>query len=389
MLLSRWLIYKIIVFYCFLSSARACMTLGDNAYVDMVLSVIALMILPGYYYEHTFKRSIAAFFLVVAAMYTMHGTWLLSAYAAQFFMVLIPAQLIFLKRRYQVELFNTLSKWYAVLLAASCVWWILWLLGAPLPHSTTGKLIWENGSYGYAIENYYLFRNTIDLNPYLSPIDIYRFNGFFLEPGHIGTITCVFLFANKYDFTRKINIIFLVIIIVSLSAAAYLLAVVGYCLYRYSRDGLRVVMPILAIIGAIVLAAQYNGGDNIINNMVFAKFTRENGAIDGRFSAETLNLWNQYLMSDQLIQGMGVVEIHQSAGFKVYLIMFGLLGASLVLMAYWSIVKVNDSRLGRFMFVLLVFSFIQRVYCFWDAFLDPYILGMAYLKAKDEKFIGT
>lgn len=381
---KNWLAYKIIVFYCFLASARACMTFGENPYLDFALAILALIILPGKFFEHTLKRTVGAFFLVVAAMYTMHGSWLVSAYIAQFATVFIPAQLIFLKKEYQIDLFVSLSKWFAILLAASGIWWLLWLIGVPLPHQSSGKLDWENGQYGYMVQNYYLFRHSVDLNPYLTPPQVLRFNGFFLEPGHMGTITSIFLFANKFDLKKWQNIIFLFIIAVSLSAAAYIITAIGYCMYRYARDRFKVMLPLLAIMFGILIASLYNGGDNIINNTVFAKFTRENGAVEGRFSAGTLALWDQVVANGQLLFGVGAgADIHQSAGYKVFLIMNGLFGAALVVVSYWIIQLINRSKFGLYLFILFIISFIQRTYCFWDAFLDPYILGCAYLSTTE------
>lgn len=378
-----WLSYKIIVFYCFLSSARACLTLGDNPMIDLALSAIGLIIVPPSFYQQSKQKICAAFFLGLAAMYTMLGGNL-TGYVAQFVMVLIPIQIIFLDSEHQIDLFKTLSTWYAVLLGISILWWILFLVGIPLPHISQ-KFSWGYDEYGFIHQNYFFFRHSIRLNPYVLLDIVPRFNGFFLEPGHIGTITSLFLFANNYNLKNRLNIIFLVVIIISFSAAAYVLTLLGYLLYRFSERLSNIVVPVIISIIAVIIISVYNDGNNLVNELIFGKITREQGAVDGRFSAQTQMLWEQILSDGRIWFGVGAgAKVPQSAGYKVFLIMNGIFGAFLIIMAYWYIMLSNYSKKGLYMFVLLMISFLQRCYCFWDAFLDPYILGMIYLQISNQ-----
>ena len=376
---KNWLIYKLLVFYCFLSSARACMTLGDNQWVDMALALVGFALMqPHCSYQITFPKIWASLFLGLAAMYTMHyGN--ITGYFAQLCMVLIPIQIIFLKPEYQLNLFESLSKWYAILLTASVIWWVLWLLGVPLPNITQ-KLSWQVNNYGYLNQNYFLFRNSINLSPNIPPVNLYRFNGFFLEPGHIGTITSLFLFANRFDLRKRINIIYLMVIILSFSAAAYVLTALGYFLYRFSDKPSKIILPLILTLIGIVVISSYNGGDNAINEYIFGKITREQGAIDGRFSKQTQLVWDKTVASGDIFWGLGTIQLKNSAGYKVYLIMNGIFGAFLTIMAYWFILRSNYSKIGFCMLTVIIISFLQRTYPFWDAFLDPYILGTAYLQ---------
>lgn len=360
------------------------MTLGDNPYIDLVLSVIALAVVPKNYFIHTPQRTYAAFFLAIAVMYTMVGATI-AGYFAQFAMIFLPLQLIFLKGEYQVELYQWLSKWFALLLSASLVWWLLWLIGIPLPH-TDVKLVWQHDDWGFIHQNFFLFQNHIALNPYRLTETIFRFNGFFLEPGHLGTVTSVFLFVNKYDFKKWTNIVFIIIIALSLSSAAYALTIIGYCFYRYTVDRWKVVLPIVGFSASLFLVSQLNGGENVVNDVIVGKFTREQGAIEGRFSTQTKELWEQAVADGSIIFGKGAsAQLKESAGYKVFMLMNGIFGAILTLLGYWLVQRINQSRLGLCLFILMVISFLQRTYCFWDAFLDPYILGTAYFQLSDER----
>lgn len=361
------------------------MTFGDNPYIDLVLSVIALAIVPKNFFIHTPQRVYASFFLAVAVMYTMLGSTI-TGYLAQFSMIFLPLQLVFLKNEYQVDLYKWLSKWYAILLCVSMGWWTLWLIGVPLPHNEI-KLVWQHDDWGFIHQNYFLFQHHIALNPYRLTETVFRFNGFFLEPGHVGTITSIFLFVNRYDLKKWTSIVFIVVIALSLSSAAYALTLIGYCLYRYTVDYWKVVLPIAGILVAIILFSQMNEGDNVVSDIIIGKFTREQGAIEGRFSSQTKELWRQAIADGSIWFGKGAgIQIKESAGYKVFVLMNGVFGAVLTLLGYWIIQRINYSKLGFCLFILMVISFLQRTYCFWDAFLDPYILGTAYLQLTDERY---
>lgn len=359
------------------------MTLGDNAMIDLALSAIAIIILPPNYYQQSKQKICAAFFLGLAAMYTMFGGNL-TGYIAQFVMVLIPIQIIFLNSERQIDLFRNISTWYAILLSISVLWWLMYLSGIPLPHISQ-RLPWQYNDYGFIHQNYFLFRHTINLSPYTVLEPLPRFNGFFLEPGHIGTITSLFLFAHRFDLKNKLSIIYLVVIILSFSAAAYVLTFLGYLLYRFSDSLNKIIVPIFITCILIIVITTYNDGNNPINELIFGKITRKQGAVEGRFSAQTQLLWSQILADGRIWLGIGGgAKVPQSAGYKVFLIMNGILGAFLTIMAYWYIMLSNYSKRGLYLFCLLMVSFLQRCYCFWDAFLDPYILGIVYLQTNNQ-----
>lgn len=388
---SKWLICKIAFFYAFLSSARACMTLGDNQYIDMLLAIICiLIILPNTWLSVSNTKIISSLFLLIGAAYTMHGSPNITAYLAQIFMVLIPVILIFLRFEYQIDVFKSFSNWYSILLLCSLIFWGLFLLGVPLPH-TSQKIEYYYDNYGMMLNNYYLFRETISLNPYILPIEFRRFNGFFLEPGHIGTITSFFLYANGFNMKKRCNIIFLITIILSFSAASYILIILGFLFFKYgtSQKKLKkILLPFILILISIFFISQYNGGKNIINTVIFEKVTRENGAIEGRFSSTTQKTWNTFLSSNDLLWGLGTgANVPNSAGYKVFLINNGLIGVLFVLIAYWGIQKIWASKVGYLMFILYLISFTQRTYCYWDAFLDPFILGIPFLYSMSSKKI--
>ncbi len=57
----------------------------------------------------------------------------------------------------------------------------------------------------------------------------YRFNGPFLEPGHLSMIVAILLYANKYDFKNNRYLwVLLVTIVLSFGLAGYVITIIGF-----------------------------------------------------------------------------------------------------------------------------------------------------------------
>ncbi|MDE7397613.1 MAG: hypothetical protein K2M98_07800, partial [Muribaculum sp.] len=199
----------------------------------------------------------------------------------------------------------------------------------------------------------------------------------------MGTITSFFLYANRYDLKQRRNLVYIVAIVLSMSAAAFLLVLIGYMIMRFNKRKTLVIVTVVWFSLLLLVASVYNGGDNIINELIIGKFTRDSGALGGRIAEWTAQLWDKSVRHGEIIFGLGadaLKQMTQSSGYKVYILQNGLVGVVLTVLAYWLIQRTCVSRLGKLMFLLYLLSFLQRTYCFWDAFLDPFILGIAYLK---------
>lgn len=387
---KSWLAVKIFCFYGFLASARACMTLGDNSYVDLILLLLCVILTPSVCYAVTNIKLLAAIVLGLGAAYTMHGATNITAYAAQIFMIGIPVYLLFLKPKYQLDIWNDLTNWYAILLVGSLIIWAcVYYIKIPLPH-TSQYVDYYYDDWGLIVNNYlFLYREPISLNPYAVPDLLHRFNGFFLEPGHLGTITAFILYVNGYDLKEKRNLIFLIAILLTLSAAAYVILALGYLLHLYVKKKCTVLFIVfLMMVSCIGFFSVYNKGDNAFNQIIWGKLTRDEGAIEGRFSAQTQKTWDEFINSADVLWGQGVnANTPNSAGYKVFIIVNGILGSFLVVSAYWLIQRAYPSKMGYGLFVLYLISFLQRVYWNWDAFLDPLILGIPLLYKKHKEYL--
>lgn len=384
---TRWLIIELIIFYCVLSSARAVCTFGQNTIIDAVLSLIVFIYFSS---NNLFKFSqgtlTASFLLIIAILWSMHGCEL-HAYLGEILMVSIPLMLINLKSHKQIELLIFMSKALAIVLLISFIAWFASFWGIQLPHTT--EYLDFDYTYGVISENYFLYRNTISLGSSGVEIiqDYYRFNGIFLEPGHTGTIVAFFLMANQYDLSKWYNKILLGILLITLSAAAYVLALLGYVFIMVNKKkGIKMLLYFFLILIAISFVINYNGGDNAINQTIVEKLFGSGSGVQNRFTDEVKRAYdNLWANGEFLLGASNKVNVSHSAGYKVFIIQQGLLGSFLVVMAYYFIQRAFPTKLGFFFFILVMVSFVQRVYFSWDAFLDPYILGLSNMLLTNKK----
>ncbi len=371
-------IINLIILYCFLASARACMTFGENLWVEFGAAVICIFYFSS---EGAIKFSnssiIASLLLLVSSIYYIHGGSF-AGYVSKAMLVSLAVVLINLKDSWKIELFQTLSKWFGILLGLSIFWWLLHFI-IPLPSVIT---LVDFGNTQIHTQNYFIFRETL-YKEYNTEF-LQRFQGMFLEPGHLGTISALFLVINSFDFKKIENCFFLIACILSLSASSYLIVALGYVCYRFTENGnLRLFITLLLLLGVILFFMNYNGGDNYINNFIFSKLTREDGAVEGRVSLSVLSMYENMLNSgNDLFFGKGwqLEDMdNRGAGIILFFVVTGVFGTVLLILAYYSIYHCSKSRYGLFIFIIYLVSFLQRTYPYWDAFTLPFILGLPFI----------
>ena len=285
--------------------------------------------------------------------------------------------LINIKNEWRTELFDKISTWFAILLSISIFAWLIHLF-YPLPHTT----IIEDSAWNHPrpIYNYFLFR---EFDQYDDGPGFARFQSFFLEPGHLGTIVALFLFANRFDFLKKRNIVFLLAIILSLSASAYVLVGIGSLLYRHSKkSSSKFILGVLFVFAFIFFFTFYNDGDNVVNNLIFGKLTRDEGAIEGRVTLYVIQKFNNmWSTGNDLLFGTGLFGKDEflGAGIIIYFVQQGIVGTILLFLVYFCIYKSCKSGYGLLFFFIYLISFSQRTYPYWDFFIIPFILGLSYV----------
>ena len=114
--------------------------------------------------------------------------------------------------------------------------------------------------------------------------DKWRFSGYFLEPAHIGVASTVLLISQNYNFRKWYNLILLLTVIISFSLAAYVLFIFGlYVKLLLSSKHFVLYTFILLFISLIVvlIALNYEQGDNFFNKYIFERLSFEDGEMVG------------------------------------------------------------------------------------------------------------
>ena len=265
------------------------------------------------------------------------------------------------------DIFRFFTRSFSLLLAISVFSWILYLCGVPLPYF---EISFNEDQYKF--DNYYFFiHNHVDM---LLPYS--RFSGVFLEPGQLGMIAAFFLSANKFELKKKEILIIFIALIMTFSLAAYMLLFVSASVYftLYSKKPIRnFILWGLGCYLTYSFFANYNNGDNIINILIFERLEIVDGDLAGnnRFSSRLDDYYTHFVNSYDSLMGIGTVEYMKlplgiNAGYKVFLIQFGFIGAFLTLVFYLALFLGSSTKMVWMLFFVYLLCFLQAAYALWE-----------------------
>ena len=281
---------------------------------------------------------------------------------------------------YLKDLLHFVTKWLAILLIPA-----LFIYGATLfvPLPNLGTLTHPN--YEPYINYLFYIKTTFDYG------NIVRFNAFFLEPGHLSLLCTFLIMANRYQFKRCPWLwILLVSIIFSFSLAGYVLTAIGYLIININSIG-----KLLAAIGlaaAFVVGVLYwNGGDNPMNELIISRLEYdETSGIKGnnRFFDNTDYEYSKALGTKYFwisVKGKANMELIGGAGYKIYILQFGMIGVILALLFYLSVIPPKpDWRFTLCFLFIYILCFFQRAYPLWYSWLFPYVVGLYVAKGDND-----
>jgi hypothetical protein len=299
---------------------------------------------------------------------------------------IILSVVLLLNDRIKINLFQFFTNAFAILLTISMLEWILFLIGSLLPYDQTNF-------GGYFFRNYYLFlisQANFDYN--LIP----RFSSVFLEPGQLGMITTFFLIANKFELKRKPILIIFIATLLTFSLVAYVVLIISTSLYLkvYTQKVVRnVYIYILFIFLFYLFFSNYNKGDNAINNLIIARLKYENGDIAGnnRFSTDLKDYYKNIYKTDNFIFGLGAFEYEHmtwdggNAGYKVFIMQYGIVGSLLVLLFYLIVLFSNKSKMAWILLAAYILIFLQASYPTWECELLIFITAVPFLNSYKQR----
>ena len=289
--------------------------------------------------------------------------------------------IIFIHNRYKIEFVGFVTKGYAWLVVLSVIARILAECGFP----SLGHLHWS-GSDGYGLYSTFIFYVK-------SSFYGIRFNGPFLEPGHLGMMSAFLLFLNKYEWEKKEVVIIAFSIALTLSLAGILLSVLGYIILGVYKGGLakwKMFISVFFLICMVALGGTvYNGGDNAVNTFILSRLQlNDDGSVSGNNRAYGViplyyaRMWSDlnlllYGYDNQTIEWIFTKTNSGGTGFVVWTLIHGLVGVLTAALFYIETCLFSKNKryaLFAFLFVCLVFW--QRSYPFWQSWLICFLYGI-------------
>lgn len=376
-----WTFFKILNFAWLLTSTWLWVT----TYVPMlmwlflvnVLMVFCLSMLPV---KIEFTRRTGWVMMAILLLTLWHsycsgyviGIYTMLCYLPALYLIMLPTD-------YLRGLLKFSTKWYAVMLIPALI--LYWVLAfRPLP--SFGKFVHPV----YVPFDNYIFYIKSTWDNGIFP----RFNAFLLEPGHQALLSTFLLIANRFRFKEcKWLIILAAGVIFSFSLAGYLLSFLGFIFLKV--DSVKKGALVVLLTAAFILGAKtYLGDDSSLNKLILERLERdESQGIKGnnRFSGNTDFVFERSLKSSDVWVGVSDkvnMELITGAGYKIFIIQYGLIGAILSLMLYITLIPADpDYRYTISFLVILMMCFMQRSYPSWYSWLFPFICGIHI--AKDDK----
>ena len=293
------------------------------------------------------------------------GIYYVLCFLPSIFLYILPYQ-------YKYYLLKFCTKWFSICIGIGLIIYFITLFISLPP---LGIFIKENNDFYPPFSNYIFF-----IKPFYNLYQ-FRYNAFFLEPGHLAISTIFFIAANDFRITQNRYLQILVVgIIASFSLAGYLLLVIGWCLLRMKHTK-NFILIALALSGTYLISQTWNSGNNLINELIISRLElNEETGIEGnnRTNDRTDSMFKNLLQSDTLLTGLPNAENLRifGAGYKKYLLINGLISAILIFSLYWLLKNSScNRRYGIGLIILVFLTWCDCEYLTWYTWILPYTLG--------------
>ena len=292
---------------------------------------------------------------------------------------LILCYIVSLQYEYKIQLIDFITKWFAILMSISLVAYILFLSGVPFP----GTIVEYQQ---YFMDNHYFFLQK----------EMFRFQSVFLEPGHMTMGLAPLLFINKYNLKNRYVLILFIAQMLSLSLAGYMMMIIGYSILFLSdkqskKSKLISVLLSVILISSIASFMQNSFENNIFDDLIFRRMQFENGHFvgDNRSSIYLDRQFEDVVSSSDILTGRYFnAEMSEKgvAGYKKFIVQFGLIGCVLLILSFFSTLKLLVCKYRRNAFLLVIMILLlllQNAYPTWWCIVIATICGIAFMQNKE------
>ena len=292
---------------------------------------------------------------------------------------LILCYIVSLKYEYKIQLIDFITKWFAILMSISLVAYILFLSGVPFP----GTIVEYQQ---YFMDNHYFFLQK----------EMFRFQSVFLEPGHMTMGLAPLLFINKYNLKNRYVLILFIAQMLSLSLAGYMMMMIGYSILflfdkQSKKSKLVSVLLSVILISSIANFMQNSFENNIFDDLIFRRMQFENGHFvgDNRSSIYLDRQFEDVVSSSDILTGRYFnAEMSEKgvAGYKKFIVQFGLIGCVLLILSFFSTLKLLVCKYRRNAFLLVIMILLlllQNAYPTWWCIVIATICGTTFMQNKE------
>lgn len=378
---KRFMIYKCLLVFLFIHSMYPWFTM------EIEIVTFFLVLVPFFYvvnqgatfYEKTPGRKYAL------CAFTLLNLWMARggspfAYVQALGCSYIIGSVIFLKDEYKVAVIDFITKVFAIILGVSIIGYLAFLSGVNIPYSLVEYRT-------YSIQNYYFFLAHWG--------NFFRFQGPFLEPGHLTMGLAPLLYINRYNFRDKYVFILLLAQILTLSLAGYITLVLGFSMQMlFDEQGShgRIKTVILAVVFTIGAMGVLNSvfGENILEEKIFSRLEWDGEKLVGDDrSSDMLDFeYNKTIQSDSKWTGDNTFDqttLEKGvAGYKLFIVQQGLFGLFIAILAYFfSLTSYATSKKKPvvLLLVMIISLLIQNAYpIWWCIIICAFIGGTKLLK---------
>jgi len=328
---------------------------------------VANLLDERYYSRSEFLAPILVFTILSFYQIAIRGRNV-NAYIVNVFYV-ITFYFIFRAKLEEVKKFcDMLAKAMGGFLAVSMFFFLLFLVGFPLPSRDASFMDL------YTYTNYYFF--LLDDRSLFAIIP--RFQSVFVEPGHMGTMIVMVLFTQIGKWKRWYNISMMIAMLISFSLAAYglFVGIVFLSLWIRRKRFIRKAILAIGVFAVITIGSfYYNNGDNLLHDLIILRLEIDDGEMVGdnrvtdSFKADYENLLN----SPDILTGRDRnMEEFGNSGYRVFIYDYGLIGVFLVILFYLvSMYDPKNQRAVIAVFVIATLNFIIRGFPLWFSNFIP------------------
>lgn len=398
-------LFRISIVYLIFVGAHAWFTMDQPFVVSLGISFVIFVISLLYKKKNNIHLTlcnsevfaIIAFF--IASLFAGQITRLESF--VTFILRYFPILLLLCDTRSAKDTLTFVSKFLAILFIPSVILHLIFAATSfppSIPFTVEGNSMYLFYNYGILIKSITVENEGV------------RFSSIFLEPGFLGTLCALLLYANRFQFKGKLWMYpILIALLLSLSLAGYITTLLGYIICRYYQ-GLSIKKYVgYFIVGSLAffISDNYNGGNNILNEYIFSRLKedKEKGIAGNNRNSELTDFYfEKTIENGDAFLGLGREKITKingggaddgdysnqirGAGYKMFILYNGLLAAFFYLLFYYCISCTRNSFKRKYslgFFLLIFITFMQASYPDSYSWLVPFVLGIVVLKNENNE----